>query len=754
MKKAFYLSAAAVAALGLVSCSNEDMPLPGNDGSTVIKVQLPADLNTRADGVYFGDGKLASKLYVAVYESGSQQVLFSNFPSDGDTYSEGLTVTDFDPSTLTASVKVNLVKSMSYDFVFWAANPDMDDVYTYTSSTQTVKVDYDAMANYSETRDAFYNHKTVTPGTTNVDVTLYRPFAQINIGTSDFEDYKRAGGSASTLFGMTVTNVQNTLNLMTGSVGQDNFDGNVTVAGAMAPPQKDGQTVPFTVDPATYDYLAMGFVLVGDQGVNKSNLQVALTLDGKTLEPVFANIPAQMNYRTNIFGALLTNPAEFKVTIDSAFEQPDYNVGYRVWDGTSTAPVIDEATKSASINTPQELAGLAELVNNGNNYNGYTFTLNADMDLDNRTWTPVGKGTRFGSAFAGTAFGGTFDGNGKTIKGLNPANVTAANNAAGLFAAVSGTVKNLTLEDVAVNQTNSEQTGAVTGILVSGGVIDNVNVTSGSVHGTEGVGAIVGRVMIDGTVSNCSNAAAVTGSKYNVGGIVGAAYYTAKGKEMHITGCKNTGTITANGVSTGGIVGFSTAFVSGCSNYGKVTGMQNSVGGIVGTQRTAGGVSDCHNYADITGNPNGNNAALGVGGVVGWVTYQGPAYSYPNRNVITIENCTNSGNITAVSSPTGANSYAAGGIVGLWYNMGTVKGCTNNATSIKAQTMTAGIIGSSQWLASADGLPENAEEMLYVTNNTTTTTLDRMTGVLKALLVYVNNADKITFSGNTPASND
>ncbi len=89
-----------------------------------------------------------------------------------------------------------------------------------------------------------------------------------------------------------------------------------------------------------------------------------------------------MNYRTNIYGALLTNPEVFNVVIESAFLTPDNNVEI-TWDGTATKPEINNDTKEITVDSPSDLAYIADIINNdnypegtSNGLEGYTITLN------------------------------------------------------------------------------------------------------------------------------------------------------------------------------------------------------------------------------------------------------------------------------------------------------------------------------------------------------------------------------------------
>ena len=62
------------------------------------------------------------------------------------------------------------------------------------------------------------------------------------------------------------------------------------------------------------------------------------------------------------------------------------------WDGT-VGEVSEAVDGIITIDTAEELAGLAKKVNEGTNYSGYTIKLAVDMDLKNREWMPIGYGS-------------------------------------------------------------------------------------------------------------------------------------------------------------------------------------------------------------------------------------------------------------------------------------------------------------------------------------------------------------------------
>ena len=71
----------------------------------------------------------------------------------------------------------------------------------------------------------------------------------------------------------------------------------------------------------------MNYLLVGK---DKVTADVAFSYLGEKKEygRTFTFVPLQRNYRTNIFGSLITNNVSFNVTIEPAFNEPDYNVDF------------------------------------------------------------------------------------------------------------------------------------------------------------------------------------------------------------------------------------------------------------------------------------------------------------------------------------------------------------------------------------------------------------------------------------------
>ena len=295
----------AAAALLVTSCNDEmDNGLKtGDEGTVTFTAQLPSEMGTRA----FADGLTAKHLQYAVYEAGQSTPL----KVFGD---ETTVVGEAEMVNLKKSVTLKLTSGKSYDVIFWA-DATTDSPYTFNPASQEVSVDYSKVNNNSDNCDAFFKKETITvSGNQSVDVQLTRPFAQVNIGTDDFDAAKASGLEVTQT--EVVAKAFATLNLATGKVS-DEADRTFTMKAI--PTASDGE---FPVA-GGYKYLSMDYLLVG---ADKATVDVAFNYGGPQSR-TFTNVPVQRNYRTNIYGSLLTNTTDFNVVIEPAFATTNYNLG-------------------------------------------------------------------------------------------------------------------------------------------------------------------------------------------------------------------------------------------------------------------------------------------------------------------------------------------------------------------------------------------------------------------------------------------
>lgn len=180
------------------------------------------------------------------------------------------------------------------------------------------------------------------------------------------------------------------------------------------------------------------------------------------------------------------------------------------WDGTTDTRWHNYKQTTFEINTAEQLAGLAELVSAFEVFDEtIVIKLTADIDLGNREWTPIGGDSDW-------SFGGTFDGQGHTIRGLC---INATTDNQGLF-----------------------------GYIDKSAIVQNLIVT-GSVTTSKGfTGGIVGRSPRNkGTVRNCGFYGTVTATGTS-GGVVGGGnalncwYYRTDEAASNLGVCGGTAT--------------------------------------------------------------------------------------------------------------------------------------------------------------------------------------------------------------------
>lgn len=770
----------------LASCSQEEMtPVNGGDGNYVLTVNLPKTAKTRAVSE-FGQGYVSTVLVGALY--------------DGDTgnYVADINST-FPANELQTTVGLQLAKGKTYNVVLFAqstASQASEDgttaaVYTFTPGATyddaTLSVNYEAMSsegNLDDAYDCFYGVDVIaevgsTASPASQTITLNRPIAQLNWGASDLGQSDVSNGTNSNpaadenAYGLngkyvqstlTVT-VANTLNLSSGELSGET---EVTVPVFAAPYEL---TFPMT-NGSDYAYVAMNYLLapglgegvapseenggIYDVNITFSSNNPAYETNGtsevNTVVEV-SNVPLQANYQTNIYGALFSKDVTFNVEKMPTWLTPQYNVAYTPWDGkTVTTPEPnDEGTYV--IAQPSDLAGFAAMLSeNPEEYADASFALESDIDMGGYALPSIGSGNLDSdNSVSGTAFTGTFDGQGNTISNVV---VKAAENSniTSIFPNVKegGTVKdvnfaNVSIQGVAATSTNTPGATGIVGVL-NGGTVSGVTVSSGSVSGGNYTGAVVGSVLAGSTVENCENSASVTGMN-NVGGVVGIAFDSTESADITLTGCINNGEVTAPW-TVGGVVGLSNANVSDCTNNGTVTATNNSVGGVVAEQRDGGSITGCKNFANVKS----ASDAYGVGGVVGWVRY---IENEAPISEIEVTGCYNEGEIS------GGTGVA--GIVGIWYWGGNCSNNNNEATSITAGVQCAGgIVGQT------NPTTANSEVTgtLTVSYNNSTTELDNITAPVNFGVIAGNIASgnvtvngetveyKVELSNNTPLTQD
>lgn len=383
MKKLNYLLLG-LAGLAMASCSQEDLVGPAQgDGNFNVTVQLPADLATRA--VDMNTGYTAENLNYAVYDA------------DGNFITQGSTTFG---NSLQTVVSFNLATGKSYQISFFAQAEGSEDVYVFDGKKGTMVVHYDEMTSegteQNDIYDCFINlleTGQIGSSTVNASITLYRPIAQINWGTDDLDE-----PAIEAEFGKNGEYLESTLTLSTGAYNTFSLlDNDVVVDSSREDLLPDGQktagvdvqlekfTQPINANEQValfpvegYEYVTMQYLLAPKNGTTYDlNLAISNSANPNVSEVLTDNVvvssaPVQANYRTNIYGSLLTDNVNITVDKDPNWGG-NYNLGY-VYTSDNLVSAI-------------ESGGNIKIMKDVSTPNNLVITKDTEIDLNENTLT-------------------------------------------------------------------------------------------------------------------------------------------------------------------------------------------------------------------------------------------------------------------------------------------------------------------------------------------------------------------------------
>ena len=556
MKKLSYLFLASVAMM-LASCSNEEfVNSPETSGeAAIVKVNLSVpQFATRS----YGDGMTPKLLNWAVYEkTGDGLKLTENYFNANDPSSYEWLLDQADPNQSIQDfyaqedhikcwnnqpMEFHLVKGRTYELLFWAGPlPKFDiDKHEVTMSPYKLQfeqsgaymtVDYNGVKANDESMDAFYGIQEVivSDNEQDIDVALRRPFAQVNLLTTNYEDAKMNGYEV-TQSKVKVSKAYTKLNLFSGEVSEDKQD-LVLDYGQISP---DGEGFMW-YELGDYSFLNMIYLLA-----NKEQEVVELTYtwkdeDNQETELKVGSVPVQWNRRTNLYGSLLTGDQHVNIYIENDFD----NEG-NLYLGEEIAEGVTHDNERFYISSVEGLKWLADAFKTkdisdelkelicvdwegfeGKKFQNKVIYLTSDLDLQNVDWTPIGN--------ENDMFYGNFNGQGHTISNLTIEKENESN--IGFFGVVSGyytgfsnvNFKNVTLKGksnvgvMAGKGIFEDRVPHINNCTIVGAVIE---VVANQNEGGENAGSIIGHC-VNGGVDQCDvKKAQLTGCK-NVGGIVG-----------------------------------------------------------------------------------------------------------------------------------------------------------------------------------------------------------------------------------------
>ena len=517
MKK--YLFPALAMGLLLTSCQSDEPFAPGEGGEKQVTFTLnvPGELGTRAaagekesdkGGFSNGQGRL---YYTLVLDANGDTQILKNATISND----GKTAT-FTPT---------VVLGRDYTITAYASFED--------NSLIDERADVEAIAvskNFNdESKDAYFHTTTHNFAEDELEpLTLKRPFGKLRLLATDYNvtDNAKPITDVKSVTVEYTSEIPNQFDAVDGI-----FDNYATVA---------SYTYNWTVDGSNYvNYYKMtdgamplfaDYIPANGEGQdNPTTFRVTVTYgNGETYSRTFNDIPIRRNALTTLKGNFFTAGAKITVTVDDAFDSEN-SKEYNVWNGQSDTSWYNDTDTEFTLTNPQQLAGLAELVDGGNTFEGKTIKLDVDVDLSEENWNPIGDNS------TDKAFTGVFDGQNHTIKGAHITGDHCFNGA------VYGSKEGWGLFSVV------DDDASIKNLKVDGATFGSYTVISGTIAG----------YAKDTTFENIEiTNTKIAGYNWYTGGVVGWAEGECTFKDVNLDKTVAVGTLwDSHGQNAGGIAG-------------------------------------------------------------------------------------------------------------------------------------------------------------------------------------------------------
>ena len=468
MKK--YLFPALALGLVMTSCQSDEpfAPVEGGEKQVTFTLNVPGELGTRAgatnnesDKGGFSNDQGTLSYTLVLTANGDSQVLKAAGEDKEVVFTP--TVVLGREYTVTAYAHFgDALDSLTAIEIKKGFNDESKDAYSWTGKI-----------NFATDQDG-----------TNQNITLTRPFGKLRLVATD---YKATGNGNTAIKSVKVkynNNVFTTFNAVSGefSNGQSyehTLDGTNYSTSYYAPEKDENGNV-------TGQTIFADYVPVNSIGVAPFEITIVYVDGDEEYTRKFnQDIPVRRNALTTLKGNFFTAGAEITVKVEDAFDSEN-SKEYNVWNGQSDISWYNPENTSVNeytLTNPQQLAGLAELVDGGNDFAGKTIKLDVDVILSEENWDPIGDNR------TDNAFKGVFDGQNHTILGAHITGDHCFNGAVygskegwGLFSLVDGaTIKNLKV-DGATFGSYTVITGTIAG-YANNTTFDNIEITNTKIAG-------------------------------------------------------------------------------------------------------------------------------------------------------------------------------------------------------------------------------------------------------------------------------
>lgn len=290
----------------MASCS-EELPLdePRSEATASFSISVPSEVGTRADANPL-DGVLTLEWTVFELTDNGSPRIFTSGTRPIESVSEEQTL------------ELRLSTGMQYKITFCAYNNEHRSFAYYDNGK--VKVNYAAADIIQIGDDLFTGCSSIfTANDEGHDetVVLRRPFAQLNWGASDLETptvapyLKGSTGSVtveSELFQTYDLFTEEMIDPVDGSFTFKEFDCSIL----------SNETLGIPLFETKYRLLASNLLLIGK---DKTTINCKMTFSGNVeAEAVVSGAPMAPNYRTNIYGGLISDPRSITLSLENSFD--------------------------------------------------------------------------------------------------------------------------------------------------------------------------------------------------------------------------------------------------------------------------------------------------------------------------------------------------------------------------------------------------------------------------------------------------
>lgn len=478
-KKLYYIYLVILTAL-VAGCQDEAMftaeDMEEEMAYVTYQLKMGDDMQSRA----IGDGAQVDELKVGVFQGQQLLKIFTYKKAETENFKK---------------VTIPLLKQETYELVFWAQK-EGNGIYTIDETNFNITVNYaqytDISLKGTEAFEAFTLKQTgVKVGTKQTNITLTRPFAQLNVAASEEDVFQNVNKVS-----FTISQVYTVFNPYTG--GMSGETANQAFSYFFSKDDiKDMQSI--SIDNDKYYYLASAYMFAPET----VDLQGDLYKDTDLVKELnVTGLPLNANTRTNIYGDMIQQE-----------ELPAWDGNFPPKESTLTIEenkyIIDDASDLAWLSKYS-----ATLAANS------TFLQTVDINMGSKTIESIQLPE-----------GSIYDGGDKKI-------INYANSLFGDATKVS--VKNLTVENAVVPTNGVTHVGVLMNTLSGSATFDNVIVTNSTATTTNGAaGGLVGYIKNNGTEPPVVNFTKCTATNNTVSGSLTTGVYVGR-----FRGYDNTETLT------------------------------------------------------------------------------------------------------------------------------------------------------------------------------------------------------------------